>query len=164
MRFPAILVAVAALLAGSAFAQRPGFNYDESKVPAYELPDPLAFDNGEPVRSAADWTNRRRAEILELFEEHVYGRSPARPERMRFELLEQDDNALGGKARRKQVAVYFTAGKQDPRMELLLYLPSPERPGPYRSFWRRTSAATTRFIATRPSVFRQAGCAPRAPG
>ncbi len=124
MRFPAVLFAAAALLAAAVFAQRPGFNYDESKVSPYELPDSLTFNDGKPVRSAADWTNRRRAEVLALFEEHVYGRGPARPQEMHFELLEQDDNALDGKARRKQAAVYFTAGKQGPRMELLLYLPS----------------------------------------
>jgi len=30
-------------------------NYDESKMPAYTLPDPLVFDNGKPVRQAGDW-------------------------------------------------------------------------------------------------------------
>ncbi len=124
MRFPTILLsATPALFAVTASAQRPGFNYDELKVPSYELPDPLMFNNGEPVRSPADWINRRRAEILALFEEHVYGRSPARPEKAHFELPEQNDNVLGGKARRKQVTVYFAAGKQGPRMDLLLYLP-----------------------------------------
>ena len=123
MRFQLMPIAAAAL-AAAAFAQRPGFNYDESKVPTYELPDPLVFSNGEPVRSPADWTNRRRAEVLALFEEHVYGRAPARPNDLHFEVLEQDDNALGGRARRKQAAVWLTAGKQGPRMELLLYLPA----------------------------------------
>ena len=122
MRSPLMLFATAALAASVSFAQRPGFNYDESKVPSYTLPDPLVFRNGDPVRSPADWTNRR-AEVLALFEEHVYGRAPAQPEAMHFEVLEQDGNALEGRARRKQAAVYFTAGKQGPRMELLLYLP-----------------------------------------
>lgn len=124
MRFRAFFLAAPVLLVGVAVAQRPGFNYDESKVPAYVLPDALTFNNGDAVRSAADWTDRRRAEVLALFAKHVYGRGPARPKAMHFELLEQDDNALGGKARRKQVAVYFTADKQGPRMELLFYLPS----------------------------------------
>ena len=133
MRLPTMLCAASVLAAAAAFAQRPGFNYDEAKVPSYKLPNPLAFNNGEPVRSPADWTNRRRAEVLALFAEHVYGRAPARPEELRFDLLEQDDNALDGKARRKQAAVYFTADKQGPRMELLLYLP-PETAKPVPVF------------------------------
>ena len=52
----------------------------EAKVPAYSLPDPLRFVDGTPVRDARDWTDRRRAEVLRLFETHVYGRSPAPPQ------------------------------------------------------------------------------------
>ena len=38
-------------------------NYDEAKVPAYTLPDPLKFENGSSVADAAAWP-QRRAEIL----------------------------------------------------------------------------------------------------
>ncbi len=124
MRFTAVFFATLAAFTSVSPAQRPGFNDDESKVPSYTLPDPLQFNNAKRVESAADWTDRRRAEIVALFEQHVYGSSPARPDEMHFELLESDDNALNGKARRKQVAVYFTADKSGPRMELLLYLPA----------------------------------------
>ena len=67
---------VVGLSAGPATAQPPGANYDEAKVPAYTLPDPLRFADGTLVRDARDWTDRRRAEVLRLFEAHVYGRSP----------------------------------------------------------------------------------------
>lgn len=105
-------------------AQLPhGFNYDETKVPHYTLPDPLRFSDGSPVRSARDWP-RRRAEIFSLFEQHVYGRMPAgRPPGLRFEVLTQAEPALGGAALRKQIRILFS-GKQDgPKMDLLLYLP-----------------------------------------
>ena len=36
-------------------AQPAGVNYDEAKVPAYVLPDPLRFADGRPVREAKDW-------------------------------------------------------------------------------------------------------------
>lgn len=100
-----------------------GFNYDETRVPHYTLPDPLRFSDGSPVRSARDWP-RRRAEILSLFEQHVYGRIPAgRPPGLRFEVLTQAEPALGGAAFRKQIRILFS-GKQDgPKMDLLLYLP-----------------------------------------
>ena len=58
-------------------AQRPGFNYDENKVPQYTLPNPLLMQNGASVTTAAQWTDKRRPEILELFEDQMYGRLPA---------------------------------------------------------------------------------------
>ena len=64
-------------------AEPPAANSDEAKVPAYTLPDPLLMNNGSRVRNAADWRERRRPEILHLFEQHVYGRSPGRPKTMR---------------------------------------------------------------------------------
>ena len=60
------------------------FNYDESKVPAYKLPELLKLDDGTPVKDAATWTGKRRAEVLELFRSEVYGRRPGRPEALRF--------------------------------------------------------------------------------
>jgi hypothetical protein len=55
-------------------------NYDESKVGKFTLPDPLVLADGNPVRDARTWTEKRRPEIVRLFEEDQYGRSPgARP-------------------------------------------------------------------------------------
>ena len=51
-------------------------NYDEAKANVYlKLPDPLVFKNGQPVKTATDWTKRRR-EIREDFDREVLGRSP----------------------------------------------------------------------------------------
>lgn len=117
------------LVATVGWAQRPDANYDESKVPPYDLPEILRFADGSRVASAADWP-RRRAEILRLFEEQVYGSAPAAPEGMRFAVSEEDGSALGGLARRKQVLVSFGDGER-PSMELLLYTPaSAEGPVP----------------------------------
>ena len=50
--------------------------YDETTANPYpNLPDPLTFNNGSKVKTAAEW-RRRRAEILELFDREVYGRRP----------------------------------------------------------------------------------------
>ena len=51
----------------------PGFNYDEAAVPEYELPSVL----GE-ADSPEDWPDRR-AELIRLFEQHVYGVAPPAP-------------------------------------------------------------------------------------
>ena len=117
-------VAAFSLLAASfAEAQPPGTNYDEAKVPKYTLPDPLAMSDGSRVTDAETWRTRRRPEILKLFETHVYGRSPGRPPEMTFEVTSVDRQALGGKATRKEVSVYFTGKKDGPKMDILVYLP-----------------------------------------
>lgn len=112
-------MALLAAAAGCA-AQPTGANYDESKVPAYTLPDPLAG-----VKDAKDWTVRRRPQILRLFESEVYGRTPGgRPEAMKFEVTSVDRKALGGKAVRKEVSILFAGAKNGPRMDLLIYSPA----------------------------------------
>lgn len=111
-----------ALSVTAVWAQRPEANYDEAKVPQYALPEILRFVDGSPVTSAAEWP-KRRAEILRLFEEEVYGSAPEAPDGMRFVLREQAGTALGGLARRKQVLVTFGNGER-PSMELLLYTPA----------------------------------------
>src|SRR5690348_1087775 len=43
-------------------------NYDEAKVRAYKLPDPLILANGQPVTDAATWFKQRRPEILKFYQ------------------------------------------------------------------------------------------------
>jgi (4-O-methyl)-D-glucuronate---lignin esterase len=111
------------LAAGTAVAQAPTVNYDESKVGMFTLPDPLVFANGKPVRTPGDWA-KRRAEILELFATDVYGHSPKPPRSIRYRVFEVDNQALGGQAIRKQVSIYFSPRKDGPREDVLLYIPS----------------------------------------
>jgi len=108
-------LACAALLAlgvaDSATAQDEEFNYDESKVRAYTLPDPLVMQDGRPVTSAAMWRGQRRDEILRLFETQVYGRRPNDAIGMRFRVTEVRD-VLEGKGRRKRIQVDFFNGRK----------------------------------------------------
>jgi hypothetical protein len=108
-------------LVGSIQAQEA--NYDEAKVPKYILPDPLLCVDGTRVTDAQTWKQRRR-EVFALFEEHVYGCSPGRPEQMTFMTTSVDRNALSGRATRKEVTVYFNGQRQDPNMTILIYLPN----------------------------------------
>ena len=87
---------------------QPKANYDETKVGQYALPDPLQLENGEPVKDAKMWRDKRRPEILHLFETHVYGRSPGKPANLNFEKTSEDKNALGGIATRREVSIYLT--------------------------------------------------------
>ena len=99
-----------------------GVTFEEDRVPSYSLPDPLVFESGEEVSDVESW-RRRRNEILELFQSHVYGRSPGAPTSLRSEVLESEPTALGGRAIREQVRLHF--GDADtPALDVLIYRPA----------------------------------------
>jgi hypothetical protein len=102
-------------------------NYDEAKVGTYTLPDPLVLADGKPVRDAKSWNQKRRPEIVRLFEENQFGRSPGRPADMSFDVFDKGTPALDGKAIRRQVTIYFSKNKSEPKMDLLIYLPANAR-------------------------------------
>src|SRR5262245_57508760 len=108
------------LAAVTAWSQPADANYDEAKAGSFSLPDPLVLNNGQPVKDAATWRDKRRPEILQLFESQMYGKSPARPKDLSFELTAVERKALGGSAVRKEITVSFAGA---PRMNILLYLP-----------------------------------------
>src|SRR4029453_12649672 len=62
-------------------------NYDETKVAAYTLPDPLVASGGAAVRDAKGWPARRK-EILEAYERDIYGRVPAKTPRVAWQIVE----------------------------------------------------------------------------
>lgn len=108
------------------FAQHvPGYNYEESNVRPYTLLDPLTLGGGGVVRTAGDWWQRRRPEILELFREDVFGRvPPGAYVPLRYRIVESNRPALDGKATRSQVTIYLTPQREAGlKMHLLLYLP-----------------------------------------
>jgi hypothetical protein len=107
-------------------AKQPNINYDERRVGKVDLPDALAAPAGR-VRNPAGW-GPRRTEILNLFREHVYGRSPGKPDRLQFETIERNDKAMDGTATLERVAVLSTRQDRSHRFELTVFLPN-ARPG-----------------------------------
>lgn len=99
-------------------------NYTEARVGNYVLPDPLRLLNGQPVKDAGTWFSRRRPEIVRLFEDNQYGRSPGRPKGLHFKVFDKGTPAFDGKALRRQVTVFFSKDEAGPRMDLLIYLPA----------------------------------------
>ena len=92
-------------------AQPKGYNYDESKVPKYELPNLLILPVGIQISDKDIWFKKRRPQILELFEQQVYGKAPDKPDNLSFEIVSIDKKALNGKATRKEITVYFMGEK-----------------------------------------------------
>src|SRR6185295_14051090 len=72
-------------------------NYDEAKGNLYpELPAVLKFDNGKPVKNARDW-KKRRAEIVEHFDQEVYGRMPTHVPGVTWSVTESKEDVVGGR-------------------------------------------------------------------
>lgn len=127
LTFPPCLL-LAWMAATGVFAQ--DANYDESNVGDYTLPDPLVLSDGTPVRDARTWDTKRRPELLKLFEERVYGRSPRRSTDFVWQVKSVDADALGGTATRKEIDIWYTINKAAPKMTLLLFVPNQGRPAP----------------------------------
>ena len=87
--------------------KRKGFNYVESEVPQFELPDALLSLDGTEVRNAEMWQVRRE-ELLEMFRTHVYGERPATRYAMNFEVVEEEGDAFEGKAIGRKVKAVVT--------------------------------------------------------
>jgi hypothetical protein len=100
-------------------------NYDEAKVGAYELPDPLVTQDGRPVRDADMWNRVRRPEILKLYEAEIYGRVPANAPKVRFETLNRDEIHFGNStAAHRHAVIHFGDGPGAQAVNVHLYLPA----------------------------------------
>ncbi len=125
----ALIFASCLLLTTTAMAQKFVANYDEAKIPAFELPDPLVTEDGKPVTDAKTWKTIRRPEILDLFPKQGYGRGPE-PCKIRSDVVSTKEDAVGGKAIRREVDVFFGESKDAPSMRLLIYSPKSGKPVP----------------------------------
>lgn len=106
-------------------------NYNEDSVGTYTLPDLFTSNNGQKINTAKDWNEKRRPELLNLFENIEYGQMPARPAALSFNTTEKGTPVLNGKAICKQVTVYFTSDTTKNKMDLLIYLPAQlKKPAP----------------------------------
>lgn len=97
--------------------------YRESGVPSYALPDPLVCADGTRIKNRREWERKGRPETLDLFREHVYGRSPGKPE-VQFEVLSTDPQALEGKATLKRVKITSSEGGKSFAFETSLLIPN----------------------------------------
>ena len=100
------------------------FNYEESKVPVYQLPDVLTSLKGVKITSKKAWLNVRRPEILELFTSQVYGRVPQTPYKQIIKVVKVDDHAMDGQATLKLIELTFTAKEKSLTLHLGLFTPN----------------------------------------
>lgn len=107
----------------------PSYAQSNSAIPNDSLfpkniPALLIANNGTIIKTKREWEKIRRPELVQLLENEIYGFVPSTNVEMNATILEQDENALGGKAIRKQVKLTFTNAKnQNLSVSLLIYLP-----------------------------------------
>ena len=143
---PAFLKAACAAALGLSSAVAAEINYDESKVRDYRLEDPLAFADGSRVSGARDWERRRR-EIVGIFEREMYGRIPPAPETLVTDMTD-DGFELADLAIRRQYRMWFRADRSGPHVDWLVLLPN--RPKDWRG--RRAGGHTAREGDTKAPV------------
>jgi hypothetical protein len=99
-------------------------NYDESKIPAYVLPELLTAKDGRKVASSKDWEKVRRPELLELFTSQVFGRVPKTAFKKTITVVKEDKTAMNGLATLKLVDITITAQGKSLTIHMGLFIPN----------------------------------------
>ena len=101
-------------------------NYDEGKIPHYDLPPLLVTAEGKEVTTADEWKNIRRPQVLSLFSNFVYGRVPVpeTPIKTEYELVKVDKEFMKGKATRKDILIRFSNDNGTAEMTILVFVPN----------------------------------------
>ncbi|MCE7066403.1 acetylxylan esterase [Dyadobacter sp. CY326] len=105
------------------FAHAEAQNYDESKVPAYTLPQILKTEDGKAVKNRKAWEETRRPEILRLFENNVYGQLPQTYDSISYAVTEASKTAMDGRATLKEVVIKVFKNKKPVTINLTLFVP-----------------------------------------
>jgi hypothetical protein len=87
------------------------------------LPDPLIGFDGQPVRTAKAWEQKRRPELKALFQHYMYGTLPPKPAKMNVHVTGEYADFLSGKATLKTLSLDF-GDPAAPKLELMLVIPN----------------------------------------
>ena len=119
-------------------------NYDESKIAPYELEDPLTFADGRKLKDVSEWP-ARRAEILKIFADNMFGQEPPPAEAVIAELVEQGETC-GGFGIRRQYRMWFRKDKSGPVIDWLLLVPAKAK-GPVPVFMLLNYQGNHQFLS-----------------
>lgn len=96
---------------------------DEANLYDCEVPDPLITSAGNKINNSEEWIKNCRPEILDFFTENVYGKVLGELKISSYEIIEQSNNAINGKAIRRQVKLNFEENGLSHDFIILIYLP-----------------------------------------
>ncbi|MTI40590.1 acetylxylan esterase [Fulvivirga lutimaris] len=102
-------------------------NTDEDNVRAYTLPDPLTLSNGGKVESSEEWSEKRRPELVELFESEMYGRLPQNIPAVTWKVTSVKDTTIGNfPIKEKRLSgIVDNSGYPNIKVEIELLLATP---------------------------------------
>ena len=100
------------------------FNYYESKVPVYTLPELLTSTAGKVITNQRDWLKIRRPELLELFTSQVFGRIPVTSYQKNIRVMKVDPNAMDGLATLKLIDIEISSNSKSITIHLGLFIPN----------------------------------------
>ena len=132
-------------------------NYDEDKVPNYQLPALLTSENLNDHQNKVIWEESRRQEILTLFEEHVFGSFPISQVRLTHRVDGNFPNAIEGIGDLKNVILNVSNGQQSHEIGLSIFLPSKSKEAvpvflAYNFYGNHTTHASTQIPITNSFV------------
>ena len=87
------------------------------------LPDVLTCQDGTIVKTPEEWEKKRRPELLQMFTQYMYGKSPGFRRKGKFKVLRVEENAFGGRAIRKDIRVWPIKGRPEYHFDVFMYLP-----------------------------------------
>ena len=114
----------------SSTKSRAGMNFEESRVPKYQLPDPLISEDGKPVATPQEWTTVRRPALLQLFRENIYGVRPTTKYEVGYKEVGRRENAFGIGATARQIRATITARGKPHSFDFVIVVPQLENPAP----------------------------------
>ncbi len=103
---------------------------NESEVTTYDLPKNLLSKNGTKINTVEKWENIRRNEILNYFENEIYGKAPLKEILPKVDVIENNSETLNGNAIRKQYKLTFEKNGGSISLFLLIYIPNKEEKSP----------------------------------
>jgi hypothetical protein len=124
MRLPLAALGVIAVALPAVCADFPP---PDKLPPRPEMPNPLVMLDGTKVTTKADWEAKRRPELKELFQHYMYGRFPAKPEKVAAKVLFEDTKAFDGKGTLREVELTF-GPPEWPKITLLVAAPNGKTP------------------------------------
>ncbi|HEY0455009.1 MAG TPA: acetylxylan esterase, partial [Verrucomicrobiae bacterium] len=106
---------------------------DASELKAQpDFPEALVMQNGKPVKTQKDWFQKRRPELLQLFQHYMYGTMPPAPKKIKGTVERVDRNFFDGKATKKEITIVYGPTNLPP-IHVLLVVPN-KRKGPVPAF------------------------------
>lgn len=104
-------------------SRRGQFNYNESEVPKFTLPDPLIGSDGSMITTLDQWNGVRRNELLELFRGQVYGRRPDTEYSVQFKQNTLLEGAFDGAATGRSMTATVTIADRSFSFPFVVFVP-----------------------------------------